>query len=62
MSTRRMAYWWFRFVISGRFLERFLNLPRGQDLPERTADASPQGDGTLMEREQGALSPPLKQR
>jgi hypothetical protein len=25
MNTRRMAYWWFRFVISGRFLERFLN-------------------------------------
>jgi len=26
MSTRRKAYWWFRFVISGRFLETFLNL------------------------------------
>jgi hypothetical protein len=26
MTTRRMAYWWFRFVISGRFLEKFLNL------------------------------------
>lgn len=26
MKTRRMAYWWFRFVISGRFLEKFLNL------------------------------------
>jgi hypothetical protein len=25
MKTRRMAYWWFRFVISGRFLEKFLN-------------------------------------
>ena len=24
MSTRRMAYWWFRFVTSGRFLEKFL--------------------------------------
>jgi len=24
MKTRRMAYWWFRFVISGRFLEKFL--------------------------------------
>lgn len=26
MKTRRMAYWWFRFVVSGRFLEKFLNL------------------------------------
>jgi hypothetical protein len=28
MSTRRMIVWWFRFVLSGRFLERFLSLPR----------------------------------
>ena len=28
MSTRRMAYWWFRFVVSGRFLEKFFNLRR----------------------------------
>jgi hypothetical protein len=27
MKTRRMAYWWLRFVVSGRFLEKFLNLP-----------------------------------
>jgi hypothetical protein len=26
MSMRRKAFWWFRFVISGRFLETFLNL------------------------------------
>src|SRR5215470_7574976 len=26
MSTRRMAYWWFRFVISGRFLATFLDV------------------------------------
>jgi hypothetical protein len=26
MKTRRMAYWWFRFVVSGRFLEKFLNV------------------------------------
>jgi hypothetical protein len=26
MSTRRKAYWWFWFVVSGRFLETFLNL------------------------------------
>jgi len=24
MKTRRIAYWWFRFVLSGRFLEKFL--------------------------------------
>jgi hypothetical protein len=28
MKTRRMAFWWFRFVVSGRFLEKFLNLRR----------------------------------
>ncbi len=26
MSTRRKMVWWFRFVMSGRFLETFLNL------------------------------------
>jgi hypothetical protein len=29
MKTRRIAYWWFRLVTSGRFLEKFLSLPRG---------------------------------
>jgi hypothetical protein len=28
MNTRRLAYWWFRFVVSGRFLEKFLTLRR----------------------------------
>jgi hypothetical protein len=28
MTTRRILYWWFRFVLSGRFLDRFLCLPR----------------------------------
>jgi hypothetical protein len=28
MTTRRMAYWWLRFVFSGRFLATFLNLRR----------------------------------
>jgi len=28
MTTRRMIYWWFRVVMSGRFLDRFLCLPR----------------------------------
>jgi len=26
MKLQRKAYWWFRFVLSGRFLEKFLNL------------------------------------
>jgi hypothetical protein len=25
-KMRRMAYWWFRIVVSGRFLAKFLNL------------------------------------
>jgi hypothetical protein len=28
MTTRRVMVWWFRFVLSGRFLDRFLSLPR----------------------------------
>jgi hypothetical protein len=24
MTTRRLVYWWFRIVISGHFLEKFL--------------------------------------
>ncbi|MEY9880938.1 hypothetical protein ABIA43_002472 [Bradyrhizobium sp. USDA 328] len=28
MTMRRMMYWWFRFVLSGRFFDRFLSLPR----------------------------------
>jgi len=28
MTTRRLMYWWFRVVMSGRFLDRFLCLPR----------------------------------
>jgi hypothetical protein len=28
MTTRRLMCWWFRFVLSGRFLDRFLSLPR----------------------------------
>jgi hypothetical protein len=30
MTTRRMAYWWFRFVVSGRFLATFLDVQRIQ--------------------------------
>jgi len=28
MTTRRLAYWWFRLVVSGRFLTNFLSSPR----------------------------------
>jgi hypothetical protein len=28
MKMRRMMAWWFRVVLSGRFLDRFLCLPR----------------------------------
>lgn len=28
MTTRRKVYWWFWFVLSGRFLDRFLALGR----------------------------------
>jgi hypothetical protein len=28
MSMRRMVYWWFWFVASGRFLRTFLTRPR----------------------------------
>jgi hypothetical protein len=30
MTTRRLMYWWFRFVLSGRFTDRFLCLPRAE--------------------------------
>jgi len=30
MSTRRMAYWWLRFVVSGRFLEKFFGQRRSR--------------------------------
>jgi hypothetical protein len=61
MSTRRMAYWWFRFVLSGRFLETFLNLrgPRASSGP--AADAVGNDDSPRPEREQGTLAPPLSQ-
>ena len=25
MKTQRIVFWWFRFVFTGRFLEKFLN-------------------------------------
>jgi hypothetical protein len=31
MSMRRMIYWWFRFVMSGRFLDRFLCQPNAPE-------------------------------
>jgi hypothetical protein len=29
---RRLAYWWFWIVASGRFLEKFLETPRTGDI------------------------------
>jgi hypothetical protein len=26
MGMRRMAYWWFGFIVSGRFIEKLLNI------------------------------------
>jgi len=37
MKARRMAYWWFRFVVSGRFLEKFLKLRRPWPIAATTA-------------------------
>jgi len=35
MKTRRVVYWWFRFVLSGRFMATFLNLRR-RKAPDQT--------------------------
>jgi hypothetical protein len=59
MSTRRMAYWWFRFVLSGRFIETFLNLRRPRTGSESAADAVRNDDRARPDREQGTLAPPL---
>ena len=37
MNMRRMAYWWFWFIVSGRFLQKFLNL-RYNAFVERALD------------------------
>jgi hypothetical protein len=39
---RRKAYWWFKFVVSGRFLEKFLNL-RYDAFVARALDIGPAG-------------------
>jgi len=31
MNMRRMLSWWLRIVLSGRFLERFLRVPKTAD-------------------------------
>ncbi len=56
MSTRRMAYWWFRFVVSGRFLETFLNLRRSRGSVD-AVDAVRNDDRACPERERGRLGP-----
>jgi hypothetical protein len=40
MKLRRKAYWWFRFVFSGRFLEKFLNL-RYDAFVAKASDSEP---------------------
>jgi hypothetical protein len=40
MKLQRKAYWWFRFVLSGRFLEKFLNL-RYDAFVEKALDSEP---------------------
>lgn len=46
MRMRRKAYWWFRFVVSGRFLEKFLNL-RYDAFVARALDIGPAGSSGL---------------
>jgi hypothetical protein len=41
MSTRRLAFWWLRFVFSGRFLARFLTMARA-DEQKAQSDQDPQ--------------------
>ncbi|MDH6262864.1 hypothetical protein M2427_006814 [Bradyrhizobium sp. BR13661] len=31
MTTRRLIYWWFWIVMSGRFLDRFLYMPNAPE-------------------------------
>jgi len=45
MSTRRLAYWWLRFVLSGRFLARFLTMARAN-----AQDARPEQDPPVTQR------------
>jgi hypothetical protein len=61
MSTRRMAFWWFRFVLSGRFLETFLNLRRPRGTSESAALAVRSDDRPRPDREPATLAPPLQQ-
>jgi len=45
MKTRRMIYWWFWFVVSGRFLERFLNLRYDAFMARALDNAATRGPG-----------------
>jgi hypothetical protein len=38
MRTQRMAYWWLRFVISGRFWSKFLNVRRSETQKNNAAE------------------------
>jgi len=45
MKTRRMIYWWFWFVVSGRFLERLLNLRYDAFMARALEDAATRWTG-----------------
>jgi hypothetical protein len=39
MQSRRFAYWWFKMLMSGRFVENFFNWrQRRRDAKEETAN------------------------
>jgi hypothetical protein len=44
MRTRRMIYWWFRFIVSGRLFETFLNL-RYDAIVTKLLDSGPARSG-----------------
>jgi len=51
MTTRRMAYWWFRFVISGRFLQKFFSASTPV-----TSDQAPGGLNQMRPTGQGKVN------
>ena len=55
MSTRRIAYWWFRLVFSGRFLETFLVGRHAPSTAVRGPEtAKPQHDAPLSSSDAAA--------
>ena len=43
MTTRRLAYWWLRFVFSGRFMARFLTVERAKATSDEGAPQQEDG-------------------